>query len=200
MARTGVFGGTFDPPHLGHLIVAQDVVERLALNRMLMVPAAVPPHKPDAASTPAEARARMLEAAVGDHPRLEVSRIELERGGVSYTVDTLETLKERRPDDELFLLIGVDQLRSFATWRAPERVARLARLVVMAREGLEPGPTESLAGLVYETVPVTRVDVSSSQVRRRVRDGRSIRYWVNEPVRRIIEDEKLYLGPAVNSH
>jgi nicotinate-nucleotide adenylyltransferase len=176
---------------VGHLIVAQDIAEALGLDRLLMVPVAEPPHKPDAEPAPAELRARMLSAALGDDPRLEMSRVELERGGLSYTVDTLRSLAVARPDDELFLAIGVDQLRAFSTWRHPAEIARLARIVVIAREGSE--PVEEGAGEVaYETVAVTRVDVSSTRIRRRLREGRSIRYWVPETVRRIIEDEQLY--------
>lgn len=194
VARIGVFGGTFDPPHVGHLIVAQDVVERLELDRLLLVPAAEPPHKPERAPASGEVRARMLEAALADHPVLHVSRIELERGGVSYTVDTLRSLRERWPEDELFLLIGADQLRSFSTWRHPEDVVRLARLVVMARGGLVPPTAGEAAGVDFQTAPVTRIDISSTEIRARLREGRSIRYRVPEAVRRIIEDEKLYRG------
>jgi nicotinate-nucleotide adenylyltransferase len=192
VARTGVFGGTFDPPHLGHLIVAQDVAEALELDRLLMVPAAAPPLNSDAEPAPAELRALMLAGALGDDPRLEMSRIELDRGGLSYTVDTLTSLAADHPEDELFLAIGVDQLRAFSTWRAPAEIARLARIVVMAREGAEPDGEGAGVGMAYETVAVTRVDVSSTEIRRRVREGRSIRYWVPEAVRRIIDDERLY--------
>jgi nicotinate-nucleotide adenylyltransferase len=192
MARTGVFGGTFDPPHVGHLIVAQDVVEKLALDRLLMIPAAEPPNKPEPPRAAAELRARMLDAAVGEHPKLELSRIELERGGTSYTVDTLEALGARSPKDQLFLLIGVDQLRSFASWRAPARVASLARLVVMSRDGADPDAPPPGLDVSFESVVVPRVDVSSTEIRRRIGEGRSVRYWVPDAVLEIIRDEKLY--------
>jgi nicotinate-nucleotide adenylyltransferase len=194
VARTGVFGGTFDPPHVGHFIVAQDVYERLALDRLLLVPAGVPPHKPVEAA--AAVRVRMLEAGLENDGRLQVSRMEVERGGVSYTVETLRALKERSPGDELLLVIGADQLRDFSTWRSPEEVARLARLVVMNRGGLAPEHVGAGAQVPYQMVDVTRVDVSSTEVRRRRMEGRSIRYWVPEPVRRIIEEERLYIPRA----
>jgi nicotinate-nucleotide adenylyltransferase len=192
MSRTGVFGGTFDPPHLGHLIVAQDVVEKLALDRLLLVPAAEPPHKPDSDPAPAALRARMVEAAIGNHPRLAMSPIELERPGPSYTVDTLRALRSSAPGDELFLVIGADQLRSFSAWRSPEEVARLARLVVISRDGddltdVDPGP-----GVSYQFVPVTRVDISSTEVRRRLVEGRPVRYWIPDGVLKVIREEKLY--------
>jgi nicotinate-nucleotide adenylyltransferase len=192
MSRTGVFGGTFDPPHLGHLIVAQDVVEELGLDRLLMITAAESPHKPDSARAPAQVRARMVEAALGTHPHLQASRIEVDRGGPSYTVDTLRELGESCAGDELFLVIGADQLHAFGTWRAPHEVARLARLIVMARGGVRPEGTTPGIDVPYEAVPVTRVDISSTEVRRRVAAGRSIRYWVPNGVLEIIREEKLY--------
>jgi nicotinate-nucleotide adenylyltransferase len=192
MSRTGVFGGTFDPPHVGHLIVAQDIVEELALDRMLVVPAAQPPHKPDSTHAHAELRARMVEAAVENHPRLHASRLEVERGGPSYTVDTLRALCRDAAGDELFLVIGSDQLRAFATWRAPREVARLAKVVVIARGGVLPEAAPGEVDVPYRTVPVTRVDISSTEVRRRVSEGRSVRYWVPDGVLEIIREEKLY--------
>jgi nicotinate-nucleotide adenylyltransferase len=192
MSRTGVFGGTFDPPHLGHLIVAQDVVEELGLDRLLLVPAAQPPHKSDVAPAPAELRARMVEAAVAGHPRLGASRIELGRGGPSYTVETLEAISRSSPGVELYLVIGADQLRAFATWRSPLEVVRLAQLVVMAREGVDPRAALPELDVEYRSVPVTRVDISSTEVRRRIAQGRSVRYWVPDGVLEIIEAEKLY--------
>jgi nicotinate-nucleotide adenylyltransferase len=194
MSRIGVFGGTFDPPHVGHFIVAQDAAERLALDALFLMPAAVSPHKIEREPAPADARARMLEAGLADHARMRVSRIELDRGGVSYTVDTLRALRERSPADELLLLIGADQLGAFSSWRSPDQVLRLARLVVMDRDGVSVRQVGARGDVPYEAVPVTRVDVSSTEVRRRRREGQSIRYWVPEAVRRIIEDEGLYIG------
>jgi nicotinate-nucleotide adenylyltransferase len=193
VARIGVFGGTFDPPHVGHFIVAQDVTENLALDHLLFMPVATPPHKPAGAPAAAELRARMLDAGLSDDPRMQVSRMEVERGGVSYTVDTLRALKERSPQDELLLVIGSDQLASFPTWRSPEEVVRLARLIVMNRGDLGAKKAGARARAPYETVPVTRVDVSSTEVRRRLKEGRSIRYWVPDRVREIIEKERLYI-------
>jgi len=193
VSRIGVFGGTFDPPHVGHFIVAQDVLEHLKLDTLLLMPAATSPHKSASEAAPPEVRARMLEAGLGGHARMRVSRIELERGGVSYTVDTLAAMRRSSPDDELWLVIGADQLAAFSSWRSPDEVLRLARLVVMDRGGLAANQATP-AAVTYESVPVTRVDVSSTDVRRRLRDGRSIRYWVPDAVRRIIEEERLYIG------
>ena len=196
--RLGVFGGTFDPPHIGHLIVARDVVDALSLDRMLMVPAARPPHKASREDEPSSAalRLEMLAAAVEGDPVLEIDDIELGREGPSYTVDTLEALHERHPGDALHLVIGVDQLAELATWRRPDAVARLARLAVLARAGTDPRAVDPGVKVPFDVVPATRVDVSSTGIRRRVREGRSIRYLVPDAVRGIIEREGLYAHAA----
>jgi nicotinate-nucleotide adenylyltransferase len=195
--RLAVFGGTFDPPHVGHLAVAQDVHESLSLDAVLFVPAARPPHKEGLAITDAEVRLRMVEAAVADDPRFRVSDLELRREGPSWTVDTLRELRERDPGGELWLLLGADQWRTLGSWREPREIARLASLVLMGRDGERParaapelpdGPPPP-----HREVAVTRMDVSSTGLRARVREGRPIRYLVPEAVRRIIEAEKLYL-------
>lgn len=187
--RVGVLGGTFDPPHVAHLIVASDVFSALRLDRLLFVPAAVPPHKLGAVRASPELRLEMVRAAIQNDPRFEVDDLELRREGASYTVDTLRELRERLPDAQLFFVVGVDQLREFHTWREPEQVAALARLAVVSREGEDPAP-----GSPYPVHPVrvTRVDLSATEVRRRIRAGEPIRYLVPDAVREIIERERLY--------
>ena len=127
MPTVGVFGGSFNPVHFGHLLLADEICEALALDRVLFVPAAVPPHKPAAELAPAADRYRMTELAVREHPRFAVSDVELRRGGPSYTVDTLRVLRE---EGELCLLIGSETFLDLLGWRDPREVARLARLVV----------------------------------------------------------------------
>ena len=189
--KTGIFGGTFDPPHVGHLIAAQDALETLSLDRVLFIPARLPPHKQNDNVTDAAVRLRMIQAAVAGNPRFEVSDVELNRTGPSFTVDTLRELRTQNPGDEFFLLLGVDQVQEFRTWREPEAVLDLARLAMLARGGIE----EAAAGdIVHQTVPVTRVDVSSTIVRQRVQAGGSIRYLVAEAVEKIIAAERLYSG------
>lgn len=195
--RIGLFGGTFDPPHVGHVIVAQDVRDALDLDEMWFVVAARPPHKVGAAAegdrgASAETRVRMVEAALGDDPCMRASRVELDRPGLSYTADTLRAVRRQEPGAELSLVIGADQLRAFGTWKEPEEIARLARLTVMGREGTGASTADVPLDIEYDTVEVTRIDVSSTLVRRRVAEGRSIRYLVPEAVRRIIESEGLY--------
>lgn len=190
--RIGLFGGTFDPPHLGHLVVAQDAWWQLSLDRVLFIPAAVPPHKRGRSRSPAAMRLELLRAATDGDPRFEVCDVELRREGPSYTVDTLRELGDRFPGAELFLLLGADQFRELATWREPLEVARLARLVSLSRAGVE-APQSGL-GPAYRALEVTRVDVSSTEIRRRVAAGEPIRYLVPAAVEALIRRNGLYRG------
>jgi nicotinate-nucleotide adenylyltransferase len=190
--EVGLFGGSFDPPHVGHLIAAQDVLERLGLSRVRFVPARVSPFKVDEeGAAPAELRLAMVEAALAGHPGLEADRSELDREPPSYTVDTLRALRRAEPDVRWTLLVGSDQWASFGRWREPEAILQLASVVVMSRDGAD---VETRTGLDSppRTVPVTRIDVSSTDIRARVRQGRSIRYLVPEPVRALIAANGLY--------
>jgi nicotinate-nucleotide adenylyltransferase len=189
--RVGILGGTFDPPHHGHLIAAQDAIIDLELDKVIFIPAAVPPHKQRNNVTAPAVRLRMIEAATRDDGRFEVSDVELRRTGPSYTVDTLRELRAARPTDQLFLLLGVDQVREFESWREPKEVLKLAALVMLARAGIE---DDGGRDIVEQTVRVTRIDVSSTLVRERVRAGRPIRYLVPAAVEKIIADERLYQG------
>ena len=187
--RIGILGGTFDPPHVGHFMVASDVCAALKLDRLLLVPSASPPHKQGQVRATAEERLAMVRAAVENDDRFVVDDLELRRPGASYTVDTLRELRARYPRAELFFVIGVDQYRELHSWREPEEVARLARLAVVSRDGEQvsrEGP------IPVEPVSVTRIDLSATDIRRRIHQGESIRYFVPEPVREIIEREGLY--------
>jgi nicotinate-nucleotide adenylyltransferase len=186
--RLGIFGGTFDPPHTGHLVVAQEVHFRLGLDRVLWVPAAVPPHKRDHRITPGAVRLEMVRAAIAGDDRFEASDLELRRGGVSYTVDTLRELRQARPDDELFLIVGADQLTELDSWREPGEIRRLAKLVAFGREGEDPG---EVAGV--KVVPVPRMDVSSTEVRRRIGAGEPVRYLVPAAVEAVVREARLYV-------
>jgi nicotinate-nucleotide adenylyltransferase len=194
--RIGVFGGTFDPLHVGHLVAAQEVMEAMQLERVLLVPAAHPPHKGTEGLTAGASRLRMVREAVADDTRFGVCDLEVERGGVSWTVDTLRELRRTHRDDHLFLVLGADQWHTFGSWRDPGEVARLATVVVMSREGAGASEAPGFGGAPMPPpaeVAVPRIDISSTDIRRRVREGRSIRYLVPEAVRRIIKAEKLYL-------
>lgn len=197
--KLGVFGGTFDPPHLGHLIVAQDACVALGLDRVLFVPARLPPHKRARDVAPAPLRLEMVRAAVAGDDRFDVGDLEVRRSGPSYTVDTLRELKQGAAgrETELFFMMGVDQFRVFDTWRDPDEIAALATLVVLSRGGAEEVATA--ADVDYETLAVTRIDVSSTDVRRRVRRGRPIRYLVPDPVEELIRREGLYAEPVASA-
>ena len=184
--RLGLFGGTFDPPHLGHLVVAQDVVEGLALDRLLFLPAGSPPHKTGKVISPSPLRLEMVRALTAGSDVFRVSDVELTRGGPSFTVDTLRYYRDLHPEAEIFFVLGADQATAFDGWRDPEILASLAKLVVMARGGVQ------VPGGNFTSVPVTRVDISATNIRERVRAGRSIRYLVPEEVRQIIESQCLY--------
>ena len=191
-ARVGVFGGTFDPPHIGHLIVARDAVDALKLDRLIWVPAGLPPHKDGAGVTPAAIRCEMVREVVEEDERFGMSDVEVTRRGPSFTVDTLRHFRERNPGASLFLLVGADQFAEMASWREAEEVARLARVAVFPRGGSDPRGVDRGAGMEGEIVPVLRIDLSSSEVRGRAAAGRPIRGLVPEGVRRIILRRGLY--------
>ncbi len=186
--RLSIFGGTFDPPHIGHLIAAQEVYRQLGLHRLLLVPAAVPPHKQDEEVSPGEVRLAMLRAAVGDDGRFEVSELELERDGPSYTVDTLRSLREAYPDAALFLAMGADQMAEFGTWRAPDEIVELATLVTFGR----PGASSDGGRWPAERVTVPEIELSSTMIRQRVGAGEPIRYLVPAAVEALIRARGLY--------
>jgi nicotinate-nucleotide adenylyltransferase len=192
--KLGIFGGTFDPVHHGHLIVAEYVRERAGLDRVLFIPTMISPHKVDVPVTPAIHRFAMLREAVKSNPFFEVSDAEMERGGVSYTVDTLRMIGERHAGDELFLLIGADNLRDFRSWKDPGEIVKRATLIVMNRPGFSavPGGAGLPADVMECTVP--SIDISATEIRRRVRKGLSISYLVPPSVSRYIGRHRLYRG------
>jgi nicotinate-nucleotide adenylyltransferase len=196
-ARVGILGGTFNPPHIGHLICAQEALVQLGLDTVVWVPAGVPPHREVEDDPGAEARFEMCELALSSDERFSLSRVELEREGPSYTSDTLRELRARSPEDELFLLLGGDQAASLRDWHEPEVVLSLATVAVVERTGWpRPAIGVRLSGLrgaerlVFFEMP--RVDVSSSMVRRRAREGKPIRYLVTDKVASYIGAQSLY--------
>jgi nicotinate-nucleotide adenylyltransferase len=197
LARTAVFGGSFNPIHYGHLILADEVLDALALDRILFVPAAVPPHKSPAYLAPAPDRYAMVEAAVAGHPKFAVSDLELRRAGPSYTVDTLAALHIPRAD--LFLIVGSETFLDLLTWHEPRRIAQLARLVVVPRVGSAFDPeSDAVQKVVREigdeplVVRATSLPISASDLRRRVREGRSVAYRLPESVAAYIQAKRLY--------
>jgi len=201
--RIGLFGGTFDPPHHGHLLAASDAFEALALDRLIWIPAAEQPLKQGTQSASAADRLAMVRLLVGDDARFAVDPIEIERAGLSYTVETVEALRGRFPGDELVLLLGTDVLATFARWREPRRIASLARVALLHR-AVHGGAVEKAAvvGAVRAVTgddlpaPVVldtrRVDVSSTEIRERARDGRSLHGYVPDAVARYVREHALY--------
>ncbi len=193
--RIGLLGGSFDPPHNGHLLAAGDVVDALALDRLVWIPTAVQPFKVGLAGASAEQRLTMVRLLVDGDARFEVSEGETERGGVSFTVETLEILSARWPRTTLFWIVGADIVDSFAKWRDPERIATLATVVVMERAaGTAEAARSSSAGMPggLHRVTTRRFDISSTEIRERVREGQSIRGFVPDAVARYIATERLY--------
>lgn len=188
--RVGVLGSLCNPVHLGHLLLCQEATWQLGLSRVVIVPTGMPAHRP-APAEPAAMRLRLAQAAAIGNPALTVSRIELERPGPSYMVDTLGELAQRYPGNGLVLLLGADQFAALATWHEPERVPRLARIAVARRPGTSP---DALTGADVERIEMPQVDISSSMIRERVAGGRPIRHLVPDPVRELIEAEGLYKG------
>jgi nicotinate-nucleotide adenylyltransferase len=197
--RLGVFGGTFDPVHWGHLLMAEQCREECRLDQVWLLPAGSPPHKMGAEISTGKQRAEMLEFAAAGHQAFLINRMELSREGKSYTVDTLRQLHEERPEDELFFIIGADSLSDLPTWREPERIVELATILAVNR-GDRPLPSreqlvqhlgEKIASRV-ELVRMPGIDLSSTDIRRRVREGKSIRYMVPRAVEVYIAEHGLY--------
>ncbi|HMJ40303.1 MAG TPA: nicotinate-nucleotide adenylyltransferase [Verrucomicrobiae bacterium] len=194
--RLGILGGTFDPIHVGHLAVAKGAIECARLDRVLFVPSAQPPHRA-AALASAEDRLAMTKLAVEGEPSLEVSDVEVRRGGRSYTVDTLNELHRAHPDDELFLILGWDAARLFRTWHEPERVAALASVVIVDRPGVGQPDLSELAGLRLDPARVIKChfptpDVSGSALRRAVAARQPVTGQVPPAVELYIAERNLY--------
>lgn len=196
MKRIGIFGGSFNPPHVAHLIGAEIAREELRLDIVIFMPAAVPPHKQKMRLPDARLRLQMVQAAIEHNQCFEASDIELLRDGPSYTVDTLQELKRQYPDSQLVLLIGMDNLEIFHSWRSPDEILTLAELGVMVRPGYskEKVKPELLPHVRFVEIPL--LEISGTEIRKRIESGRSVRYMVTDPVRAIIEAEQLYKDEA----
>lgn len=199
--RLGLLGGTFDPVHYGHLLLAECCREECRLDEVWFVPAAVPPHKQRDDLAPGPQRCEMLELAAAGHTAFRVSRLEVERGGVSYTVDTLQELRDEDPARELFFLMGADSLLDLPNWKEPRRFCELATPVVVHRAGAAPPDYSRLAGIVSADrisqisrlrVEMPVIGISSRELRQRVAAGLSIRYRTPRAVEKYIETHGLY--------
>ncbi|MGH2916861.1 MAG: nicotinate-nucleotide adenylyltransferase [Solirubrobacteraceae bacterium] len=197
--RLGILGGTFNPPHLGHLICAQESHLQLGLDRVLLVPARIPPHKRVEPEPGPEQRLELCRLAFGGDERFEVSELELAREGPSFTVDTLQVLSTQAPNDELFLILGGDIAAGLPQWHRPERVLELATVAIAERRGTpRTSVTRALGSLrggeraTFFAMP--RIEISSTLVRRRAAAGQPIRYLVTDAVAQAVAREGLYAG------
>jgi nicotinate-nucleotide adenylyltransferase len=195
--RVGILGGAFNPPHIGHLVSAQEALVQLELERVVFMPVGVPPHREIEQDPGAEVRLELVELAVADDERFEASRMELDREGPSYTSDTLRQLGSDTPKDELFLILGGDQAASLGRWHEPEQVLERATVVVFERVSwgrnaimIKIGRLPGAERVRYLDMPL--IQVSSSSIRRRVREGQPIRYLVPDKVASYVEENGLY--------
>jgi nicotinate-nucleotide adenylyltransferase len=202
--RIGILGGTFDPVHLGHLIMAEQCREQARLDQVWFVPAARPPHKPEREITPFERRVEMLSLAIAGNPAFQISELERDRAGPSFTVDTLEALHRSHPGNDWHCILGSDALADLPGWREPGRIVELAGLLIVPRPSHPLWPEEQLrtslglpaaASLRMLAVQSPPIDISSRDLRRRAAEGRSLRYLVPRAVECYIEQHRLYRKP-----
>lgn len=195
--QLGLFGGTFDPPHLGHLILAEEARTQLNLARVLWLVSGQSPLKLDRPLSPVEARIEMVQAAIADNPHFVLSRVDIDRLPPHYTLDTLKILAKEFPRDEFYFIMGEDSLRDLPRWREPQEIIKRATLAVLKRPGnhfdmddLESKIPGVSARVVWINAP--QLEIASSEIQKRIREGKSVRYMVTEGVRRVIEERKLY--------
>ncbi len=198
MKRIGIYGGTFDPVHLGHLVLAEQCREQCRLDEVWFVPAGTPPHKTDTEISSSQRRREMLELAVAGHESFRIQTLELDRPGLSYTVDTLQTFHDQQPDAELFLLMGADSVHDLPGWREPQRILQLACVVAVNRgrqnidlaEAVRHLGPQSAGRVLSITMPA--IEIASRDIRQRVHAGKSIRYLVPRAVEVYIAQHRLY--------
>lgn len=197
MANVGIMGGTFDPPHFAHLLIAESAYEKLSLDYVLFMAGGNPPHKNEKSITDADIRYKMLNAAISDNPHFKISDYEIKKQEYSYTADTLEYLKEKDPEDNLFFIMGEDSLSYLDKWYCPEKIVACATIVVYPR-GIssnleyETKRIKKILGADIKVIDAPVFDISSSDIRDRVKEKKSIIYMTPKCVIDIIEKEKLY--------
>ena len=192
--KTCSFGGTFDPPQIGHLLIAQTVFESENFERLIFVPANISPAKKNGDSSPPEERSKMLEMSLTNNPNFEISDLEIKREGISYTIDTIKEVADKLKLDKnnLFFLMGSDTLKGFHNWKNPEEIIKLCNIIVAIRPGFTPSdiPQWVLDNVRFANIP--RFEVSSTNIRRRWREGKTIRYMVPKEVWEYINEKELY--------
>jgi len=186
--KIGILGGTFNPVHLGHLILAEEAREKLGLDKVIFVPAALAPHKDDLDIAPAFERLKMLKASVKGNKYFSVSDIEIKRGGRSYTIDTLKEFKRKNSRDELYFIVGSDMLKYLNEWKDLSEILKMVKFVTATRPGY---PLEEIPGYL-ETLAIRAIDISAFEIRKRIRNNQSFRYLVPDAVFNYINKKKLY--------
>lgn len=197
----GIFGGSFDPVHLGHLLIAEQALNQAQLERLIFVPAAIPPHKQEQQLSSPEARVQMLRLAIGGHPKFEVDECELNRTGISYTVDTLREFCTRYPDDQLYFLMGADSLAEFHTWKDPQEICKLAIPLIVERPNAPPvdyrllsdyADAARLKEIQSAAIRSLQIEISSTAIRNLARDGKSFRFQTPRAVEQFIIEKRVY--------
>lgn len=202
--RLGIYGGTFDPVHYGHLLLAEQCREACHLDEVWFMPTGAPPHKQGVEIAPSKSRREMLEISVAGMPQFKVSTLELDRPGPHFTVETLSEIRHKHPEDDLFLLVGRDSLAEFATWMEPEKIAELAVIVAAnrGRGAIDMSKvTETLGAAIasrVQLVAMPGIDISASDLRQRIADGRSIRFQTPRAVEQYIAAHRLYRPGATS--
>jgi nicotinate-nucleotide adenylyltransferase len=191
MSRIGIFGGTFDPPHTGHIAIAKEAMKQLSLNTIYFVPAYLPPHKLQHYSMTAKHRLTMVKLAIDGHKDFKVSTIELQRRGISYTVDTLKAFRSRFPNAALILIIGADNLEQFRSWKSPKAILQLASLAVYKRRGF----SQSLKNqnIAFQPIKGQLLQISSTEIRKRLVKGLTVSKLLSRPIERYIKRHSLYV-------
>lgn len=190
ITRLGILGGTFDPPHIGHLILAQSALENLRLDKVLFIPAAVQPHKQKREVSTPRVRLHLLKLALEDDDRFDISDVEIKRSGLSYTIDTLCNLQTLYPGVKLFFIIGGDNISDIVTWKDPDSIFAIARVAAALRPDSQPeGPFKDRVKLF----DMPQIEISSSEIRKLARQGKSIKYLVPVKVEKYIRENRMYL-------
>lgn len=190
--RVGLFGGSFNPPHFAHLLVAETIREQFSLDRVLWIPAYQPPHKAAAELASPEHRLTMTRLAIADNPHFSISPVEMNRRGTSYTFDTLCALQADAPDTSFYLLLGGDSLQGFPSWYRPHDILARVRLIVYHRPGTPPTIPDGLPNERIHFAQAPQIELASQTIRQRIQAGQSIRYWVPDAVRTYIHEHALY--------
>lgn len=193
--KIGILGGSFNPVHIGHLLVAEDIIEKLRLDKVIFIPAYDPPHKKKLLDF--SRRWQMLKLAIARNPLFEISDIEKQRSGKSFTIDTLRVLKKQYPKDKLFFVMGTDQFAELSTWKEPDKLFQLAKIIVMRRPGFElKKHTKNFIakGRTVAFLDVIQIDIASADIRNRIKNNFSVRYMLPEPVLHYIIRNRLYLN------